>query len=154
VAVEADAHQVECLTLVPVGRRPHGDDARDALAVVEPHLDPDNRRTRADRKQVVVDGEPGRLRLGRARVTLGAGCIQVSAGLRSVVARDLALAPAEVVDRRDVREEVEALLVAQVEAGLEDPGRIDDESRLAVGVLALDEAGYSFVGQLATPRSS
>jgi hypothetical protein len=66
----------------------------------------------------------------------------------------LALAPAEVVDRRDVGEEVEALLVAEVEARLDDPGGIDDERRLAVRILALDQAGYALEGQEATPRIS
>src|SRR5437867_12944519 len=66
----------------------------------------------------------------------------------------MALAPAEVVDGRDVGEEVEALLVPEVRAGLDDARRVDDERRLAVRLLALDEPGDSLVSQLATPRIS
>ena len=63
-------------------------------------------------------------------------------------------APAEVVDGREVGQEVEALLVAEVRAGLDDAGRVDDERRLAVRLLALDEPRDAFEGQLATPRIS
>ena len=66
----------------------------------------------------------------------------------------MALAPAEVIDRGDVGEEVEAFLVAEVGAGLDDPRRVDDERRLAVLVAALDEARNALEGQLATPRIS
>jgi hypothetical protein len=154
MAVEPDAHHVEGLPLVPVGGRPNRHDAGDALAVLEPHLDADGGRSPADCQQVVVDGEPGRLRIRRSRVALRAQRVDVAAGRGAVVAGDLARAPAEVVDGRDVGEEVEALLVAEVRAGLDDPGRIDDERRLAVRVLALDEPGNPFEGQLATPRIS
>jgi hypothetical protein len=80
--------------------------------------------------------------------------IDVAAGGGPEVAGNLALAPAEVVDGRDVREEVESLLVAEVGARLDEPRRVDDERRLAVRVLALDEARNAFEGQLATPRIS
>jgi hypothetical protein len=102
MAVEANAHHVEGLSLVPVGGRPDRHDARDALAVLEPDLNPDDRRASPDREQVVVDGESGRLRLGRSGVPLRAQRVDVAAGRRAVVAGDLALAPAEVVDRCDV----------------------------------------------------
>ena len=154
MAVEADAHHVEGLPLVPVGGRPDRHDARDALAVLEPDLHSDGRRSRTDRQQVVVDGEPGRLGLRGSRVALCAHRVDVAAGRGAVVAGDLALAPAEVVDRRDVGQEVEAFLVAQVCARLDDPRRIDDERGLAVRVLALDEARDALESQLATPRIS
>jgi hypothetical protein len=103
---------------------------------------------------VVVDGEAGRLGLGRPGEPLRGGLVQVAAGVRAEVAGDPAVAPAEVIDRRDVGEEVEALLIAEVQAGLDEARRIDDERRLAVRVLALDQPGYPFEGQLATPRIS
>jgi hypothetical protein len=112
MALEADAHHVEGLPLVPVGGRPDGHDTCDALAVLEPDLDADGRRSGPDAEQVVVDREPSRLRLRRSRVALRTQCIDVTAGRRAVVAGDRALAPAEVVDRRDVGQEVEAFLVA------------------------------------------
>jgi hypothetical protein len=87
-------------------------------------------------------------------VTLGAHGIEVAARAGSVVAGDPALAPAEIVDGRDVGQEVESLFVAEVRARLGDPRRVDDERRLAVGVLALDEAWYALERQLATPRIS
>jgi hypothetical protein len=103
---------------------------------------------------VVVDGETGRLGLGGAGEPLGCGLVQVAAGVRAEVAGYPLLAPAEIVDRRDVREEVEALLVAEMEACLDDSRRIDDERRLVVRVLPLDETWYAFESQLATPRIS
>jgi hypothetical protein len=103
---------------------------------------------------VIVDGESGRLRLGGASKSLRAESVELATRLGPVIARDLALAPAEVIDWSDVREEVESFLVAQIRAGLDEPGRIDDERRLAVRVLALDQARNSFEGQLATPRIS
>ncbi len=154
MAVEADPHQVERLALVPVGGRPDRDDARKALAVFEPDLDPDDRRAGADRHQVVVDREARRLRLGSPRVALRAERVDVAAGGGPVVARDLVLAPAQVVDGRDVGEEVEPFLVTEVGACFDEPGRVDDERRLSVRVLALDEPGDSLEGQLATPRIS
>src|SRR5262245_43533253 len=154
MAFEADAHHVEGLPLVPVGGRPDRHDARDALAVLEPDLHADGRRPLPDGEQVVVDREPRRLRLRGARVALRAQCVDVSARGRAVVAGDRALAPAEVVDRRDVGQEVEALLVAQIRTCLDEPGRVDDERRLVVRVLALDKPRDSLEGQLATPRIS
>jgi hypothetical protein len=66
----------------------------------------------------------------------------------------VALSPAEVVDRRDVGQEAEPLLVAEVRARLDEPSGIDDERRFAVRLLTLDEPGDSFERQLATPRIS
>ncbi len=63
-------------------------------------------------------------------------------------------APAEVVGGRDVREEVEALLVAEVRARLDEPRGVDDERRLAVRLLRLDEAGHAVEAHEATLRSS
>ena len=103
---------------------------------------------------MVVDGEAGRLGLGRAGEPLGRGLVQVAAGVRAEVAGDSAVAPAEVVDRRDVGEEVEALLVPEMQAGLDEARRIDDERRLAVRVLALDQPWDALEGQPATPRIS
>jgi hypothetical protein len=105
-------------------------------------------------EQVVVDREASGLRLGRAREALGALGAEVASRLGSVVAGDLALPPAEVVDRRDVGQEVEALLVPEMRARLDEPSGIDDERRLAVRLLALDEPRDSFESQLATPRIS
>src|ERR671934_3051299 len=48
VAVEADSHQVPRLALVPVGRRPHRDEAWHRLAVVHPNLQTHPRGTGAD----------------------------------------------------------------------------------------------------------
>ena len=154
MAVEADPHQIERLALVPIGGRPDGDDARNALPVLEPDLDADDRRAGADRQEVVVDGEARRFRLGRAGVALCAQRVDVAAGGGPVVTGDLALAPAQVVDGRDVGEEVEALLVAEVRARLDEPRGVDDERRLVVRVLALDQAWDALEGQLATPRIS
>jgi hypothetical protein len=39
-------------------------------------------------------------------------------------------------------------------ARLDKPRGVDDERRLAVRLLALDEPGHAFVSQLATPRIS
>ena len=66
----------------------------------------------------------------------------------------MAFAPAEVVDGRDVGQEVEALFVAEVRAGLDEASQVDDQRRLAVRLPALDEPGDSLEGQLATPRIS
>ena len=103
---------------------------------------------------MVVDGEARGLGLRRARQPLRAQSVEIAARARPVVAGDSPLAPAEVVGRGDVGEEVEALLVAQVRAGLEEPRCVDDEGRLAVGVAALDEARNPLERQLATPRIS
>jgi hypothetical protein len=154
MAVEADPHQVERLALVPVGGRPDGDDARDGLPVLEPDLDADDRRSGADRQQVVVDREARRLRLRSPGVALRAQRVDVTARGGRVVAGDPSLAPAEVVDGRDVGEEVEAFLVTEVGTRLDESRGVDDERRLAVSVLALDEARDALEGQLATPRIS
>jgi hypothetical protein len=103
---------------------------------------------------VVVDCEACGLRIGSACVPLGAERVEVAARTGPVVAGDRPRAPAEVVDRRDVREEVEALLVAKVRARFDESWRVDDERDLAVRLLALDEAGDPFERQLATPRIS
>jgi hypothetical protein len=103
---------------------------------------------------VVVDREARGLGLRRAREALRALRVEVAAGRGPVVAGDLAVAPAQVVDGRDVGEEVEAFLVAEMRAGLDQPGGIDDQRCLAVRLLALDEPWDSFEGQLATPRIS
>jgi hypothetical protein len=154
MAVEADPHQVERLALVPVGGRPDGDDARDGLPVLEPDLDADDRRSGADRQQVVVDREARRLRLRSPGEALRAQRVDATARGGRVVAGDPSLAPAEVVDGRDVGEEVEAFLVTEVGTRLDESRGVDDERRLAVSVLALDEARDAFEGQLATPRIS
>jgi hypothetical protein len=103
---------------------------------------------------VVVHREALRLRLRRALEPLRAGPVQVAPGGVADVARDPALAPAEVVGGGDVREEVEALLVAQVRARLDEPSGVDDERGLAVRLARLDETRNAFVGQEATPRIS
>src|SRR5215210_4109390 len=161
VAREADAHHVPRLSLVPVGGRPDRDDALDRLAVVEPDLDAHTRSAVAQREQVVVEREPLRFRAWNSPVSLrGDGRaerrrrVQVTAAIGPVVAGDSALAPVEVVGRCQVREEVEALDVAEMEARLLDPRGIDDERRLAVLLLALDEARDSLEGHDATPRIS
>jgi hypothetical protein len=123
------------------------------LAVVEPHLNADA-ASLGDREQVVVHGEALRLRLRRLLQPLRAGPVEVAPGSRSDVARDAGAAPAEVVGRGDVGQDVEALDVAQVGARLDEPSRVDDERRLAVCLPRLDEAGNALVGQLATPRIS
>ena len=66
---------------------------------------------------------------------------------------DTGRAPAEVVDARDVDERVVALDVTQVDARLDDPGRVDDERRLAVRLDGLDDAGDGGAHS-ATPRIS
>src|SRR5207247_7599580 len=93
-------------------------------------------------------------RLRRAPKTRGAGRVQVAARRVAPVAGDRALVPAQVVDRRHVREEAEVELVAQVEAGLHEPCRIDDERRLPMLFDPLHHTGDRFVPQLATPRIS
>jgi hypothetical protein len=100
---------------------------------------------------VVRDREPLRLRLGQLLQPLRAGRVQVAAAAGADVAGDALLAPAEIVGRGDVGEEVVALLVAEVLAGLAQERGLDDEGRLAVGRLRLQQARDL---QLATPRSS
>jgi hypothetical protein len=94
-------------------------------------------------------------------MALRAGCgavptrqVQVAARGRSVVARDSSRAPAQVVRGADVGEEAEALDVAQVQARLDQARRIDDQGRLAVLLLRLDESGNALERQEATPRIS
>jgi hypothetical protein len=148
MAVEADAHHVPGLSLVPVGGRPDRDDARDGLSVVEPdlHAEPGSAVTHGE--QVVVDGEALRLRPRHARVPLRARCgaeptwqVEVAARGGPEVAGDPTGAPAQVVDRRDVGKDTKAFDVAEMEAGLGQAGRVDDERRLAVLLLGLDEPG-------------
>ena len=81
--------------------------------------------------------------------------VEVAPVARAEVAGDTRVAPAEVVGGRDVREEVEALIVAEVETGLDDPGGIDDQRRLAVRFPCLDQPGDGCVqAHSATPRIS
>jgi hypothetical protein len=111
---------------------------------------------------VVVDREARRLRLRTARITLRADrgavrgrLVQVAPVRGRVVPGDAALAPAEVVGRRDVGQDREALLVAEIGTSLDEPRRVDDERGLAVGLSALDQPGNAFVrAQVATPRIS
>ena len=118
--VELDAHQVVLLALVPVGGRPDRDDAVHRLAVVQEDLQRARGRAAAlaDVGQVVDDCEPGGgggHRLGRAPA---AGAVDVAAALGAVVAGHV-LAVAEVVDGGHGGQEVLAVLVAQVAAGVE-----------------------------------
>ena len=153
--LERDPHHVEGLTLEPVGGRPDGNDACDRLPVVEPHLDPYPRGFVGDPEQVVRDGEARRLVIRNPREALCAWLVQVSPGCSSDVACDLLLSPAEVVGRRDVAQEVEALLVAEVAAGLDEARGIDDERRLSERFLRLNQSGDPGVrGHCATPRIS
>jgi hypothetical protein len=154
MADEADAHHVPGLALEPVGGRPDRQDAVHGLAVVEPDLEGHPSRLLRDTKELVRDGEALRLRLRNPRVALRAGGVEVTAFVRADIPGDALLAPAEVVGGRDVGEEVEAELVAQVEAGLDEARRVDDERRLTVGLLRLDQAGYAAEIQEATPRIS
>ena len=81
--------------------------------------------------------------------------MDVAAADRADVARDLLLAPAEVVGGGDVGEEVEAVLVAEERARLDEPGGVDDERRLAERLARLDDAGHAGVRRhSATPRIS
>src|SRR5919109_2401953 len=68
VALDVDAHEVPDLAFMPVGGRPDRDHRRHRVAVVQPDLDADARRSLAQREQVVVDREAPRLRAWRARV--------------------------------------------------------------------------------------
>jgi len=95
-----------------------------------------------------------RLRLRQTLETLRRRLVQVAAARRADVAGDTLCAPAEVVGRRDVREVVEAKLVPQVQGGLHETGRIDDDRCLAVSFLNLHEPGDTVVVQDATPRIS
>ena len=153
MALDPDSHHVPGLPLVPVGGRPDRDHALDRLVVVEPDLDADALPAR-NGDQVVVHREALRLRLRRARQALRAGRVQVAARGVADVAGDPARAPAEVVRRRDVGEHREALLVAQVPAGLDQPRRVDDQRRLRRRPPASRRARGLLVGQVATSRIS
>src|SRR5919206_3469435 len=88
VALDADAHQVPGLALVPVGGRPYLDDARHRLAVVDPHLEAEPRRARAEREQVVAHREALRLELRHGLEALRRRPVEVAAGRRADVAGD------------------------------------------------------------------
>src|SRR5262245_58933540 len=89
---------------------------------------------------MVGDREPLRLCLRQPLVALRHRLVEVAALARAEVARDPGFAPAEVVGRRDVGEEVEPVRVPEVNAGLDDPRRIDDEGGLPVRLACLDQA--------------
>jgi hypothetical protein len=155
VPLEADAHHVPRLALEPVGGGPDGKDARDRLAVVEPHLHADACRVVGDAEKVVRDREPLRLRVGDAREPLRARDVEVTPRSGSDVAGDSLLAPAEVVGRGDVAQEVEAVLVAERGACLDESRGIDDQRCLAACLARLDDAWHGRVhAHSATPRIS
>jgi hypothetical protein len=85
---------------------------------------------------------------------LAAGVVQVATDCRPVVPGDASRAPAEVVRGGDVGEEPEPLDVAEVEARLDQASGVDDERRLPVLLLRLDDSRYALVRQDATPRIS
>ena len=129
------------------------------LAIGSPSSSQACTRTRAGssatREQVVRDREALRLRVGDAREPAEPGLVQVAARGGPDVARHLLLAPAEVVGGGDVAQEVEAVLVAEHGASLDEPGRVDDERRLAERLPRLDKSGNAGVGaHSATPRIS
>jgi hypothetical protein len=154
VAIEPDAHQVPRLALVPVGGGPDRYDAGHRLAVIEPHLNSDARAAVPQCQQVVVEREAPGLRLGELGETLRARDVQIPTVGRADVPGYAALTPAEIVGRGDVREEVEAELLAEVLARLDEALPLDDERRLAVRLPRLDESRDVAVCQLATPRIS
>jgi hypothetical protein len=80
--------------------------------------------------------------------------VQVATDCSPVVAGDTSRAPGEVVRGSDVGEEPEPLDVAEMEARFDQSSGIDDDRRLPVRFLRLDEPGNAFVGQDATPRIS
>ena len=155
VTLDADAHQVEGLALVPVGGRPDGT----TLSTGSPSSSHTWTRTRAasgaEREQVVVHREALRLRRGLARearpsrARSGRGrrpcrcsrrrAARPSRGSRSARRRRGSRKPCS--SRRCV-------------ARLDEARRVDDERRLAVRVLRLDEAGNAFVAQRRRPRIS
>jgi hypothetical protein len=92
--------------------------------------------------------------LGARGRAVSPGQVEVPPCRRPVVAGDPARAPAQVVRGADVGEKVEALRVAQVDAGLDQSGRVDDQGRLAVLLFRLDQSGDALKGQEATPRIS
>ena len=152
----ADAHHVARLALVPVGGRPDRDDAlrparrRRARPGRVPAARPRRERAAGGSSSRSASASARGLRARPCR----AGRVQVAAPGGADVAGDRPLVPAEVVGRSDVGEEAEAVLVAQVAARLDEPRRVDDERRLAVRLLRLDEARDPLVAQLATPRIS
>src|SRR5256714_7466277 len=154
VALDPDSHQVVGLALVPVRGRPYLDDTRHRLAVVDPHLEAKPRRAGPQREQVVADREALRLELGENLEALRRRPVEVAAGGRADVAGDALLPPAEVVRRRDVREEREPLLVAEVKRRLDEPLGLDDHRLLAVRLLLAHVAGHVLPAQEATPRTS
>src|SRR5581483_9959620 len=121
---------------------------------VDPDLHAHAWRALAQGEQVVADREPLRLRRRQPLEALRRGHVQIAAPGGADVAGDGALAPAEVVGRRDVGQEAEALLVAEVPGRFDEPARLDDERRLAVRLAGLDQPGDFLVAQLATSRSS
>jgi hypothetical protein len=151
VALEADAHQVPGLALVPVRGRPDGDDARYRLPLVDPDLDAQAASAPPQGEQVVRDREALGLRQRKLLQPLGAGRVQVAAAARADVAGDAGRVPAEVVGGGDVGEEGVPLLVPEVLAGLAQARGLDDEGRLSVGLLRLEQP---WDAQEATPRSS
>src|SRR5947207_7372921 len=154
VTLETDAHQVPGLAFVPVCSRPHRDEARHRLAVVDPGLQPHARSTVTHRKQVVVDGEAARLRSRQSLQTLRRRLVEIASRRRADVARDLLCFPAEVIRRGHVGQEVEAELVPQMTRSLAQPRRVDDERRLAVLLADLDQPRDAVEVQDATPRIS
>ena len=78
---------------------------------------------------------------GTPCVPLGPGLVDVPPVGGPDVAGDVALSPAEVVGRRDVAQEVEARLVAEVAARLHETRRIDDDGGPTSGFACLDDAG-------------
>ncbi len=160
MADDVDAEHVVGLALVPVGGRPDLDHAGHGLAVVDPGLHADAAAVGDDRQEVVVEREPLRL-AGRQRLQpLRHRCVQVTAGAGADVAGHALPAPAQVVDRGDVREEVVAQGVAQVQPGGNELGRLDDDRCLAVRLVDLDEAGNrlerhsAHVAELTSRRSA
>ena len=103
---------------------------------------------------MVAHREPLRLRVGDAGEALRSRRARVAALGGAEVAGDALARPVEVVGGRDVREEVVALLVAEVQGGLDESRGLDDDGRLAVRALLLDEPGNGFQAQVATSRSS
>ena len=78
--------------------------------------------------------------------------VQIPARWCPDVARHAGLAPAQVVGRGEVGEKVEAKLVTQMQRGINDARRVDDERRLAVLLARLDQSGDAVEVQDATPR--
>jgi hypothetical protein len=154
VPVEADAHQVPGLAFVPVRRRPHGDQARHHLAVVDPRLQAHARGALSEREQVVADREALRLRLGKTLESLRRRLVDVATAGGGEVAGDTLAAPAEVIRRGDVGKEVEAQLATEMARRLDQPRRVDDERRLAMRLANLDQPRGALEVQEATPRSS